>query len=154
MDNPVKVWIDGSCINNGKYNAVAGIGVFWGINHKDNVSLKLHGKATNNRAEINAAIIAIKIAKIRNIHNLIIYTDSMFLINCATKWINGWKKNNWKTSSKKDVINKDDLLILDNVSQDIKIKYIHVKAHSGVFENEEADKLAKKGALLFYPLIL
>jgi ribonuclease HI len=77
-----------------------------------------------------------------------IYTDSQYVKLGITEWINSWMKNNWKTSKKEDVKNKDLWLQLYNLNQSFKIKWNWVKAHSGNPLNEEVDLLAKKAAEL------
>ncbi|GFO25174.1 ribonuclease h1 [Plakobranchus ocellatus] len=142
----VHVYTDGGCFDNGKNGSRAGIGVYWGYNDPDNVSERLTGRPTNIRAEIHAAATAVRIAKRRGIKKLIVHTDSQFLINGITKWIIGWKKNGWKCTTGKPVINKDDFEAIDNQLSNISVKWVHVKSHSGDFGNEEADNLAKQGA--------
>ena len=75
-----------------------------------------------------------------------IYTDSQYVKLGITEWINTWIKNNWKTSKKEDVKNKDLWLQLYNLNQSFKIKWNWVKAHAGNPLNEEVDLLAKKAA--------
>ena len=75
-----------------------------------------------------------------------IYTDSEYSINCITKWVPGWLRNNWKTRNNKPVKNKDLLLKLYNLNNKMNIKYIHVKGHSGNYGNSQADKLAVEGS--------
>ncbi|XP_071117675.1 ribonuclease H1-like [Haliotis cracherodii] len=140
------VYTDGACFNNGKKGAVAGIGVFWGPGHKNNCSERLGGRPTNNRAEIHAAVKAVKQAKSMGHKNLVINTDSEFLINCITKWIKGWKKKGWKTAAGSDVANKEDIQTLDEALQGLNVKWMHVRGHQGVPGNEAADKLANEGA--------
>ena len=77
-----------------------------------------------------------------------IYTDSQYVKLGITEWINTWIKNNWQTSKKEDVKNKDLWLELYNLNQSLKIKWNWVKAHAGNQLNEEADLLAKKAANL------
>jgi ribonuclease HI len=146
----VVVYTDGACENNGKPGAKAGIGVWFGNNHPLNVSKPVVGKATNNTAEIQACICALKIAKENGIEKLNIITDSQFTINAMTKWIYSWKKNNWKLSrGNQDVKNKKDFQELDQLRQGVDLKWQHVAGHAGITGNEEADKLAREGARLY-----
>ncbi|KAK3777716.1 hypothetical protein RRG08_021826 [Elysia crispata] len=145
-EDGVHVYTDGGCFDNGRNGARAGIGVYWGRDDPNNISEALSGRPSNNRAEIHAALKAVQIAKKKGIKNLIIHTDSQFLINGITKWIKGWKRNGWKLTTGHPVINKDDFSALDNELLGISVKWIYVKGHSGNPANEEADRLAKQGA--------
>ncbi|XP_068009466.1 ribonuclease H1 isoform X2 [Melanerpes formicivorus] len=140
------VYTDGCCSGNGRNRARAGIGVYWGPGHPLNISERLPGRQTNQRAEIHAACKAIEQAKSQNIKKLIIYTDSKFTINGITSWVDNWKTNGWRTSSGGSVINKEDFERLDNLSKDIEIQWMHVPGHAGFRGNEEADRLAREGA--------
>ncbi|BFZ16833.1 hypothetical protein BsWGS_19871 [Bradybaena similaris] len=140
------VFTDGGCFDNGRNGARAGIGVFWAWNDLDNVSERLPGRPTNNRAEIHAAVRAVQIAKKKGIQNLILHTDSQFLINGITKWIRGWKKNQWKKTTGSPVINQKDFEELDRELQGMNVKWVYVRGHSGDPSNEEADLLARQGA--------
>ncbi len=75
-----------------------------------------------------------------------IYTDSKYVKMGMTEWIETWKKNNWKTSSKKKVKNKDLWKKLDHLSEKYQIKWLWVKGHSGDITNEEVDQLAREAA--------
>ena len=151
----VMVFTDGACPNNGKGGARAGIGVWWNYGHKHNVSERVKGeKQTNNVGEIQAIVRAIRLAcEMKNVRKLQINTDSEFTINSVTKWMSGWKKKGWRKADGKEVANKEDFMILDEVLQKAKdiekveIKWQHVRGHAGVEGNEEADKLAVAGAL-------
>lgn len=140
------VYTDGCCRNNGQKGSVAGIGVYWGPDHPCNVSEKLPGRPTNNRAEIHAARVAVKQAKERNMKSVTVVTDSQFLINGMTSWIHSWKKNGWTLSDKSKVKNVEDWKALDAEMKDINVKFKHVRGHTGVGGNEEADRLANEGA--------
>ncbi|XP_054239410.1 ribonuclease H1 [Indicator indicator] len=140
------VYTDGCCSGNGRNRARAGIGVYWGPGHPLNISERLPGRQTNQRAEIHAACKAIEQAKSQNIKKLIIYTDSKFTINGITSWVDNWKTNGWRTSSGGSVINKEDFERLDNLSKDIEIQWMHIPGHAGFQGNEEADRLAREGA--------
>ncbi|XP_023020588.2 ribonuclease H, partial [Leptinotarsa decemlineata] len=146
----VIVYTDGSCENNGKSNAKAGIGVWFGDNHPLNISKPVEGKATNNTAEIQACIQALHQLRDQGEKKVKIITDSQFTINCITKWINNWKRNNWKTASGGAVKNKEDLQKLDEIIKSFSdVKWHHVAGHQGIKGNEEADKLARNGALSY-----
>lgn len=146
MGDFVVVYTDGCCCSNGRRKARAGIGVYWGPGHPLNLSTRLPGRQTNQRAEIHAACKAIEQAKAQNINKLVLYTDSMFTINGITSWVQNWKKNGWRTSTGKDVINKDDFVQLEKLTQDMDIQWMHIPGHSGFRGNEEADRLAREGA--------
>ncbi|XP_025864954.2 ribonuclease H1 isoform X6 [Vulpes vulpes] len=146
MGEFVVVYTDGCCSSNGRRRARAGIGVYWGPGHPWNVGIRLPGRQTNQRAEIHAACKAIEQAKAQNIKKLVLYTDSMFTINGITNWVQGWKKNGWKTSTGKEVINKEDFVALEQLTQGMDIQWMHVPGHSGFTGNEEADRLAREGA--------
>lgn len=118
MGDFVVVYTDGCCASNGRRRPRAGIGVYWGPGHPLNVGIRLPGRQTNQRAEIHAACKAIEQAKAQNISKLVLYTDSMFTINGITNWVQSWKENGWKTSAGKEVINKEDFVTLERLSQD------------------------------------
>ncbi|XP_032980538.1 ribonuclease H1 isoform X3 [Rhinolophus ferrumequinum] len=146
MGEYVVVYTDGCCSSNGRRRARAGIGVYWGPGHPLNVGIRLPGRQTNQRAEIHAACKAIEQARAQNINKLVLYTDSMFTINGITSWVQGWKKNGWRTSTRKEVINKEDFLGLEKLLQGMDVRWMHVPGHSGFVGNEEADRLAREGA--------
>ena len=139
----IKIYTDGSCLKNPGNGGWAAI-----ICAKDEMK-KISGSekdTTNNRMELLATINALKEV---NSEDLIeIYTDSKYVKNGITDWIHNWIKNNWKTSNKEDVKNKDLWVQLHELSNNSKIKWNWVKAHAGNPLNEEVDLLAKKAASL------
>ena len=139
----IKIYTDGSCLKN------PGNGGWAAIICTDNEVKKISGSekdTTNNRMELMATINALKEV---NSEDLIeIYTDSKYVKNGITEWIHNWIKNNWKTSNKEDVKNKDLWVQLHELSNNSKIKWNWVKAHAGNPLNEEVDLLAKKAASL------
>ncbi|CAK9796381.1 Ribonuclease H1 [Anthophora plagiata] len=145
-DGYVNVYTDGACSSNGRKNARAGIGVWFGDDHPLNVSETVVGRATNNMAEIQAVTVAAKQAKKANIKNLKINTDSQFLISCITKWMPKWKANGWMTSSNKPVINKVELIEMEKAIESLNVVWNHVNGHVGIYGNEMADKLARAGS--------
>ncbi|XP_017150324.2 ribonuclease H1 [Drosophila miranda] len=152
----VIVYTDGSCIGNGRKGACAGYGVYFGDNHKLNAAKPVSGRVTNNVGEIQAAIHAIKTARNLGIGKLCIYTDSQFLINSITLWVQGWKRRGWMLASNQPVKNVVDFKELDELLQnkDIKVKWNYVEAHKGIKGNEMADKLARQGSALYKELNL
>lgn len=145
IGNQCTVYTDGACTNNGKANAKAGIGVYWGRDDPRNVSEPLSGRPTNNRAEIHAAVRAISQAKQQGFAGVTIMTDSQFMIKSMTEWLTGWKRKGWKTSAGQEVKNKEDFIQLEKASNGIEVNWIKVPAHSGVEGNEGADQLAVAG---------
>jgi ribonuclease HI len=77
-----------------------------------------------------------------------IYTDSQYVKLGITEWINKWLNNNWQTSKKEDVKNKDLWVELYNLDKSLNVKWNWVKAHAGNPMNEEVDLMAKKAANL------
>ncbi|KAF4019653.1 hypothetical protein G4228_011212, partial [Cervus hanglu yarkandensis] len=146
MGDSVVVYTDGCCSSNGRKRARAGIGVYWGPGHPLNVGIRLPGRQTNQRAEIHAACKAIEQAKAQDITKLVLCTDSMFTINGITTWVKGWKQNGWRTSTGKEVTNKEDFAELERLARGMDIQWMHVPGHSGFRGNEEADRLAREGA--------
>ncbi len=95
---------------------------------------------TNNRMELAAAIGGISHAPKNS--NILINTDSSYVINGITKWIHGWKKNNWMTKAKEDVLNKDLWMKLDASMSDKKVEWKYVGGHIGILGNERCDHIA------------
>lgn len=135
------VFTDGSTFGNARKNPFSkgGIGVFFGDNDLKNISEPFYLKpVTNNRCELYACIQAIE-GYARSVdlttkkHALNIYTDSTYVINSVTKWINKWKYNGWKTSKGTEVENKELIVWIDKLLQTycetISIRFIHVRAH-------------------------
>ncbi|KAM8954218.1 ribonuclease H1-like isoform 2-T2 [Pelodytes ibericus] len=140
------VYTDGSCSRNGQYGAHGGIGVYWGPENPMNVSERLEGRQTNQRAELKAAAKALEQARSENMTKLNIHTDSKFTVDGMRNWVPTWKENGWKTYNGGDVVNKEDFQKLDNLSQDIQVTWNYVPGHAGNTGNEMADKLARHGA--------
>ena len=101
---------------------------------------------TNNRMELLAPINALK--QIDTKSKIEIFTDSQYVKLGITDWINKWMNNNWQTSKKEDVKNKDLWLELYNLNQSLDVNWNWVKAHDGNPLNEEVDLLAKQAANL------
>ena len=102
-----------------------------------------HPDTTNNQMELQAAIEGL--AAITRPANVKLVTDSTYLKNGMTEWLEGWKKKNWRNSAGKPVKNKEQWLELDKlVDFHIDIKWEWVKAHAGHIENERVDEQARR----------
>ncbi|WP_170370056.1 ribonuclease HI [Ruegeria arenilitoris] len=106
-------------------------------------------ETTNNRMELLAAISALE--TLERPSKITIVTDSAYVKNGVTGWIHGWKRNGWKTASKKPVKNVDLWQRLDEVQQRHDVTWEWVKGHAGHPENERADELARAGMAPFKP---
>lgn len=146
-----RVYVDGACIRNGRPDAQGGIGVWFGHDHKWNVSepLAQSDRQTSNVAELRAAIKAIQIVKENGVKRLEIRTDSEYLKKGMEHWILTWIENDWFTSNNKPVENKKVWKQLLRVQKGIDIKWIWVKGHNSKKGNEMADQYARAGAKLY-----
>jgi ribonuclease HI len=141
------VYSDGCCFSNGSSSARAGYGVYWDEDHPWNISERLQGDQTNQRAELTAAIRAMEVALSNGITHLEIRTDSKYTIQSATEWIRGWKRSNWiKKTDSKPVMNRDLMMKIDELQEQLQLKWTYVPGHSSNKGNDEADRLAKAGA--------
>ena len=142
------IYTDGACSNNGRKNAKAGIGIY--IENMYNISEKLIGKQTNQRAELYAILKTLQLINIINYSNIIIYTDSQYSIDCITKWVKNWVRNKWLDKKNKPVKNKDLIEPIYNICKiNSHIKFKHVLAHTNNNDchslgNSKADMLARK----------
>ena len=139
----IKIYTDGSCVSNPGNGGWAAI-----ININGKIK-KISGNeknTTNNRMELMAPINALK--NINSKDPIEIFTDSKYVKNGITEWINTWVLNNWKTSKKENVKNKDLWLELHKLNRSLNVKWNWVKGHAGNPLNEEVDMLAKKAANL------
>ena len=136
----IDVYIDGACSGN---PGIGGWGVVIIIN--DNKPINLKGglmKTTNNQMELRAAIESLKYFKERSVLNL--FTDSKYVKDGIESWIVNWRKNGWKTSSKKPVKNKELWIELNKQIDRHIINWKWIKGHAGNKYNEQADYLARR----------
>lgn len=134
----VEIFTDGACSGN------PGPGGWGAILRWKGTEKELSGgeaPTTNNRMELMAAIVALEALK-RPIP-VKLYTDSVYLRDGVTKWIENWKRNNWRTAAKKPVKNDDLWKRLDAARGPHEVDWIWVKGHAGHPENERADELAR-----------
>lgn len=102
---------------------------------------------TNNRMELMAAITALE--TLSKPSALTVITDSAYVKNGVTGWMHGWKRNGWKTASKKPVKNVDLWQRLDEAQARHDVTWKWIKGHAGHVENERADELARAGMAPF-----
>ena len=136
----VIIYTDGACRGN------PGPGG-WGVLIEYGESSKqLYGgdnSTTNNKMELTAAIMALK--EIKEPCEIILYTDSKYVLQGIEDWIHNWKKRGWRSANKKPVKNIDLWKKLDELRDEHNIKWNWVKGHSGDPGNETADMLANRG---------
>ncbi len=106
-------------------------------------------ETTNNRMELMAAIMALE--ALSRPSAITIVTDSAYVKNGVTQWIHGWKRNGWRTASKKPVKNAELWQRLDAARAPHDVTWEWVKGHAGHPENERADELARAGMAPFKP---
>ena len=139
----IKIYTDGSCLKN------PGNGGWAAILNINNKIKRISGSVkdtTNNKMELMAPIKALQ--EVKEQQPIEIYTDSQYVKLGITDWIHKWIKNNWQTSKKEPVKNKELWMQLYELTKSYKIKWIWVKAHAGNTINEKVDLLAKKAASL------
>ena len=133
----IEVFTDGACRGN---PGPGGWGVLLRIDGGETPLWGGENNTTNNRMELKAAIMALEYFE-ENIA-LSITTDSTYVKDGMTKWLENWKSKNWLTASKKPVKNKDLWVKLDELNSTRQVSWFWVKAHAGHRENEIADMLA------------
>jgi len=104
---------------------------------------------TNNRMELLAAISALE--TLGRGTDITVVTDSAYVKNGIQGWIEGWKRNGWKTAGKKPVKNVDLWERLDAARRRHRVTWEWIKGHAGHPENERADELARAGMAPFKP---
>ena len=136
----IEIFTDGACRGN------PGPGG-WGVILKSGSHEKeLFGgeqSTTNNRMELRAAIEGL--AALKWPSRVTVTTDSQYVRQGITQWIEGWKRNRWRTSAKKPVKNQDLWQLLDELTSRHEVTWEWVKGHSGHPDNELADMLANRG---------
>lgn len=136
----VEIFTDGACSGN------PGPGGWGVILRWNGITRELYGgepDTTNNRMELTAAINALNALKEPCAIDL--YTDSVYVRDGISNWIESWKARGWKTSTKKPVKNAELWQALDSARARHRVNWHWVKGHAGHPENERCDELARKG---------
>ena len=134
----VEIFTDGACSGNpgpGGWGAI--------LRYGDKTKEMSGGEAdtTNNRMELTAAIQALDALREPCVVDL--YTDSVYVKDGIGGWIEGWKRNGWKTAAKKPVKNVELWQELERARNRHDVTWHWVKGHAGHPENERADELAR-----------
>ena len=142
MSEKVQIFTDGACRGNpgpGGWGAVLRFG------DKEKTLYGGESSTTNNRMELTAVIKALECLK-GNKWPVEITTDSKYVLQGITEWIEGWKRRGWRNASKKPVLNAELWQRLDELVQPFEIDWHWVKGHSGHPENERVDACAREQA--------
>ena len=142
----ISIYTDGSCMGN------PGPGGWAAIIINNSEKNEIYGGeklTTNNRMELTAAIKALEYCSNQKENQLTlkqikIYTDSNYVKDGITIWINNWEKNNWKTKDKKNVKNVDLWKKLRDLVKSKSVEWIWIKGHADNNLNNQVDILAKK----------
>lgn len=140
-DEAVTIYTDGACVPNpgpGGWGALLRYGV-----HERELCGGTAEPTTNNRMELTAPIEALEMLNRPSVVHL--WTDSTYVRNGITSWINGWKRNGWQTSAKQPVKNADLWQRLEAACARHQVEWHWVKGHNGDEGNERADQLASRG---------
>jgi len=134
----VELFTDGACAGN---PGPGGWGVVLRYKTTEKEISGYSPDTTNNRMELTAVVEALNALKEKC--RVTVYTDSRYLRDGITSWIQRWKRNGWKTSDKTAVKNQDLWEALDRICQKHQLEWRWVKGHAGHPENERADELAR-----------
>jgi len=138
---PIRIWTDGACLGN---PGPGGWGALMRWNGHERELSGGEANTTNNRMELMAAIQALEALKRPSVVDLT--TDSQYVRKGMLEWMANWKRNGWRTASKKPVKNDDLWKRLDAAVARHEVHWHWVKGHSGHPENERADELASSAA--------
>ena len=136
----IQIFTDGACRGN---PGPGGWGVILRSGSHEKEVFGGEQSTTNNRMELRAAIEGL--AALKRPSRVTVTTDSQYVRQGITQWIEGWKRNQWRTSAKKPVKNQDLWQLLDELTSRHEVTWEWVKGHSGHPDNELADALANRG---------
>ena len=134
----VDIFTDGACSGN---PGPGGWGAVLRCRGREKEMSGGEGETTNNRMELMAAIAALE--ALTRPSRVRLHTDSRYLRDGITKWIQRWKTNGWKTASRKKVKNEDLWRRLEAAAARHDIEWHWIRGHAGHPENERADALAR-----------
>ncbi len=135
----VEIFADGACSGN------PGPGGFGAIMRSGEKVRELSGcerMTTNNRMEMLGVISALE--ALRRPCRVSVTTDSNYVVRGMSEWVHGWKKNNWRNSQKKEVLNRDLWERLLKAAEPHVVEWVWIKGHDGHPENERCDAVARE----------
>lgn len=136
----VEIFTDGACKGN---PGTGGWGVLFVAGEREKELFGGELNTTNNRMELTAVIEALN--TLTRPCEVVLHTDSQYVLKGITEWIEGWKARGWKTAAKAPVKNVDLWQALDAAQAKHRIQWHWVRGHSGHDGNERADMLANLG---------
>jgi ribonuclease HI len=136
----IQIYTDGACKGN---PGPGGWGALLVVGGNEKELFGGEANTTNNRMELMAVIQAL--SALKRPCNVIVHTDSQYVLKGITEWLAGWKAKGWKTAARAPVKNVDLWQALDAATQQHQIEWRWVKGHSGHAGNERADQLANRG---------
>lgn len=146
------IYTDGSAKGNGKSSAVGGWAfAIYEVNSKEPIYYKsgpVPG-ATNNQMELTAMIEGIDylMNNFKDVDTVTVCTDSAYICNCwKEQWYDKWLLNDWKTSSKKPVLNQQFWEVLIPYFENPIFSWQKVKGHDNDSRNNFVDQLAQNAA--------
>ncbi|HEY7899953.1 MAG TPA: ribonuclease HI [Caulobacteraceae bacterium] len=140
VESEVVIFTDGACRGN------PGPGGWGAVLFAKGRRREIWGGApdtTNNRMELTAAIEAL--TALKRACRVELHTDSQYVKNGITQWLNLWKARGWRTFSRGAVKNEDLWRALDAAAARHQIDWRWIKGHAGHEHNERADALARRG---------
>lgn len=140
MSNVVELFTDGACKGN---PGPGGWGVLLRYKGREKELYGGEPDTTNNRMELTAVIAGL--SALTRPCQVMVYTDSKYVQQGISEWLEGWKARGWRTASKSPVKNVDLWQQLDNEVIRHQLSWHWVKGHAGHPDNERADALANKG---------
>lgn len=139
----IEMYTDGGCRGNGKAESIGGFGIVFKYKHFYKEHKEKYLNTTNNEMELLAVIRGLEMLK--ESCNVKIYSDSAYVVNANNQgWLNNWVNNNWLTSTKKPVKNRELWQKLLPLSQMHRLTFIKVKGHSDNLLNNRCDELANE----------
>jgi ribonuclease HI len=137
----VQIYTDGACRGNGKSVNIGAYGIVLMFGETIKEVKKAFSGTTNNIMELTSVVDALSLLK--EPCDVTIYSDSAYVVNgLEQKWLFGWMKNNWKTSTGKPVKNQELWLALSELLKIHQVKFVKVKGHSDNQWNNRCDELA------------
>lgn len=141
MSHVIEIFTDGACKGN---PGPGGWGVLLRLGEHQKTLFGGEPQTTNNRMELTAAIRGLQALK-KAPAQVVLTTDSQYVMKGIREWMVNWKKRDWKTASRQPVKNADLWRELDALVNQHQVEWRWVKGHSGHPENELADELANRG---------